>query len=259
MPSEERRGCGYRQIGGLYLVCDPLELIECDRDPKETVLERCQCCGRAFKFSRSIQTFAAKIVLGTHDGKECTCPKKCLLCNPPDDATTYLMWVGRKWYTPQSFKEEARRMGISKRIGPKSIPRDFVIGKSVVYLAMRSIHEDPETGEKKDAVFVAFRPSRIEAVVSEDEDEEVIKKLEEKGFTVVKVKPEPLHMTNPGKVKSLINDDGDERDESTIRVKSPSESDAGRQRVLDEFFAGSEPTGGTTIKGGEEREEVSST
>jgi len=44
-----------------------------------------------------------------------------------------IMWVGRKFYTIESFIEEAKRLGVCKRIGG-GLPYSVVIGKSRVFL-----------------------------------------------------------------------------------------------------------------------------
>lgn len=49
------------------------------------------------------------------------------------DIPHYGMWVGEKFYTIESFIEEAARIGISKRIS--QIPVDLVLGESRIYFA----------------------------------------------------------------------------------------------------------------------------
>lgn len=51
--SESERGCGYRKIGALYLVCRPGLTLVCDGLPMP--LEPCECCGFEPPFSRNLQ------------------------------------------------------------------------------------------------------------------------------------------------------------------------------------------------------------
>lgn len=70
----------------------------------------------------------------------CKDDNRCHVCNPPSGLISFLMTVGEKYYTPENFVAEAQVMGVSKRI--PTMPRDLVLGKSVVYLA----HPEAVTG-----------------------------------------------------------------------------------------------------------------
>jgi hypothetical protein len=89
-----------------------------------------------------------------------------------------LIWVGETHYpTPRHFNNEADRMGISRRIN--SVPRDFVIGETVVMLAHRRaiLKTNPAMGEEIEytpGIFRIFKPTHIEIVVNGDEETEVI-------------------------------------------------------------------------------------
>ncbi len=86
--------------------------------------------------------------------------ERCPVCTPPNEIH-YLLWVGRKFYTPESFMEEAREMGISKRI--PNIPDNFQIGKTWVFLA----HIDGANGEP--GCIMAFKPTHVDLVVKDGE------------------------------------------------------------------------------------------
>ena len=55
-----------------------------------------------------------------------------------------IMWVGRSYYTIDSFIKEAKRLGACKRFGG-GLPRDIVVGKSRVFL----VHDFSEEDKKK--------------------------------------------------------------------------------------------------------------
>ena len=84
---------------------------------------------------------------------------RCPVCSPPNEIH-YLLWVGKTHYTPESFMEEAREMGISKRI--PNIPDNFQIGKTWVFLA----HIEGANGEP--GCIMAFRPTHVDLVVENE-------------------------------------------------------------------------------------------
>jgi len=177
-PIERRRGCGYRKIGKLYLVGSGLSR-ECDNLPYPIV--ECECCGWKPKFTRNFM-WINKNYIKPHE--DCSCDPRCPICHPEsNDLTKYgLMWVGKRYYTPQSFIREALEMGVSKAI--PLIPKGLVLGKTWVLLA----HKECEFEDgKREGIFYAFIPQRIEMLVWEDTPEEKIKELEEKGITVIRV------------------------------------------------------------------------
>jgi hypothetical protein len=112
MAIEQRRGCGYRKAGGLYLVGALNNMVPVDYLP--TCIDYAQTRGA---------TWAE--------------PKRLLLGVPPGEAAAYrarekalLMWVGAEHYaTTADFLAEARSIGVSKRI--QSIPDDAKIGDAV--------------------------------------------------------------------------------------------------------------------------------
>lgn len=191
---ERARGCGYRKGGGIYLVTDGIGRY-CGALP--IPLSVCPTCHTGFKPSRGwtwVNLAALAAVRGCASDNCGDCPIA--------DAKIQevgLLWVGEKFYpTPSTFANEANKMGISRRIS--TLPRHFKLGETWVALAHRkaipeAVKERTEIGVEVDAVkytpaiFHVFKPARIEYVVKEDDSEEKLNKLEERGFSLVKVIP----------------------------------------------------------------------
>jgi hypothetical protein len=138
---EAKRGCGYRVLGGLYLCSDGIA-VECDRLPY--LLEICPVCGQGIKQGRGFTELDWAQFCGGDHGSQVTIPAslpdevcrdkfKCPLCQPRRGEIMYLMWVGRKFYTPEEFSAEAVKMGVSKRIA--FIPDGLVLGETRMLLA----------------------------------------------------------------------------------------------------------------------------
>jgi hypothetical protein len=208
MAVEERRGCGYRKVGGLYLVGGMMD-AECDRLPLE--LTTCPVCGSGIHFMRSLTRVNPFRLWGNH-GSECIDPLKCFACYPPDD-TAYIMMVGKRYYpTTADFLQEAQRLGVSKRIPSNALPHDLKLGETVVYLAHPEAveaweDEDPEASKlvfakvktKRLGVFCAFIPRRVEKLCwQSDYTEENIKKNRQRGIDLVSV-PDGDRDHAPGK------------------------------------------------------------
>jgi hypothetical protein len=202
--TEQARGCGFRKPGGLYLVTDGPG-VPCALMPLE--LHVCTACGRGVKPSRGWTWIEPAGVFGEalHEHGEPTCP----LSSPTGlGPRAGLLWVGAKFYrTPGEFTDEARRMGISRRIS--TVPRGFTLGQWVL-LAHRAALEcescygtGDDDGEAvgnprarcrpchgvggEQGVFHVFRPQRIEYVVRESDTEKKLAHLERRGITLVKV------------------------------------------------------------------------
>lgn len=179
---EGRRGCGYRKAGGIYLVSSGYGR-HCGALPIE--LSVCPTCHAGFKPARG-WTWVNLAALAAVRG--CSKEGGCGDCPIADGRIQEvgLIWVGEKFYpTAESFQKEANAMGISRRIA--QIPRKFVLGETWVALAHRKVIEalpDPKAG-----IFHVFKPIAIEYVVKEDDSEEKLNKLEERGLTLVKVIP----------------------------------------------------------------------
>lgn len=184
---EGKRGCGYRKPGGLYMVSGKAGR-DCGRFP--IPLTVCPTCSAGIKPARGWTWIDSGPILEANPcsslGWSCsTCPLQM-----PTDRVG-LIWIGAKFYdSPQKFQSEAARMGISRRI--KSIPRDFVLGKTWVWLAHRHVIQTNELDEDGDpifrpAVFMAFLPTAIEYVVKGDEDEEELQRMIDRGITLVRI------------------------------------------------------------------------
>jgi len=134
------------------------------------------------------------------------------MCQPRDEVA-FIMGVGQRYYSPQSFVEEAMRLGVSKRI--PAVPKDLVLGQTVVYLShphavevkeaplvqyamdvARNLDSSQQTllldAEHKPeyalGIFCAFVPRRIEMLVWESEaTPERLENLRKRGITPVLV------------------------------------------------------------------------
>lgn len=163
MAVEPIRGCGYRKVGGLYLVGGYLDL-PCDRLPMP--LPACPTCGHAVKLTRTFTEFNPYRLMGIHNDCQ-DGVRPCLVCDPPDDIA-FAMRVGARYYTPQSFLEEARAMGISKRI--PWLPKNLILGTTIVYLAhKKTIVAEKEDPNDKDTYlpgsFAAFIPKQVDKIM----------------------------------------------------------------------------------------------
>lgn len=204
--SEQERGCGYRKIGGAYLVGTGLA-VACDALPLE--LMDCPCCGFSVPFSRNIIKIHGGYLAGRMKGHECRDKFPCPICHGKFERF-YLMYVSQKVYSPDTFKSEAVRQGVSKRIPPQSIPKDLKLGEDWILLAMNKYplntpehpdkrYMDDEVHEAK-AVFYAFRPIRIEIMLWSDTPKAVIDQWRKKGFTPVFIPHTPENEAKHGGV-----------------------------------------------------------
>jgi hypothetical protein len=199
MAVEGRRGCGYRTVGGMYLVSDGFS-FPCDRLTFE-IPEVCPCCGGGTKFSRGwTWVDPVKLFDGNHKflsaliqiGESINyldCPPieqfcdclggNCPVCRPAlMNGQAALLWVGERHYSPEEFKAEAAKMGVSKKI--PTIPRDLKVGETWVLCAhKKAIEKDvfvkhDEGGDDWEThnfpgIFFAFQPNRIEKIVKQSD------------------------------------------------------------------------------------------
>lgn len=131
MSVEPRRGCGYRKIGGLYLVSGGYGVV-CDRLP--IPLGVCPTCSHGIKQTRGFTWVdAAALVGGVHPN--CADDFPCPLCMAPHQlGRCGLLWIGEKFYkTPYDFDREAAVLGVSRRIS--AIPRGFKVGETWILFA----------------------------------------------------------------------------------------------------------------------------
>lgn len=192
MAVEARRGCGYRKVGGLYVVGD-YSGEPCERLPVPII--PCTVCGECLKFSRSWAWVKPKYILEgartcTHHEPHCG---RCPVCSPeligqtcqPHDKVG-LLWVGKQFYkSPAEWVDEAVKLGISRRIA--AIPKGFVLGKTLLFFA----HQEAIQRDKDPAVpgvFFVWRPQRIELIVTKSmRNEEWVQDYEKRGVTLVEV------------------------------------------------------------------------
>jgi hypothetical protein len=212
--SELERGCGYRKIGGAYLVGTGLA-VPCDALPLELV--DCSCCGFKVPFSRNIIKIHGGYLAGRLRGHQCRDEFPCPICSGHIDRF-YIMYVSQKLYTPESFMAEALAQGVSKRIPPQSIPKDLALGQDWIMLAMfkyplklragESSMDRAERGAKDGeewrdfreakAVFYAFKPERKEILLWSDTPNAVIRRWEKQGFTPVLIEHTPENEAKHG-------------------------------------------------------------
>ena len=174
---EQKRGCGFRQPGGLYLCASYEQTAPCDCLPI-WLPDDCQPI-RGWKWI-ALNTIQNGAVCQCHRTHESWCP----VCRHQID-TSGLLWVGESFYpTTKSFLDEAKKMGFSKRIG--AIPTDFILGQTWVSFAHRLIPTD-EDGNAKSGVFFVLKPQTIEYVVKETDTDEHLTRLEQQGVTLVRI------------------------------------------------------------------------
>lgn len=171
---EQRRGCGYRSVGGYYLVAEG-SWGGCCRFPVP-LPERCGFCGAGIVPSRGWTWVNADVLLEPVPLSDPRC-HSCPLS--PRLGQAGLLWVGEKWYaTPADFIAEADTRGISRRI--PTVPKGFILGTTWVLLA----HRLPQP-----RIFAAFKPQRIEKVVDPATTPEEAAALRKRGITPVIVRP----------------------------------------------------------------------
>lgn len=193
MACESKRGCGYRKVGGLYLVGSGIGL-NCDRLP--IPLEICQCCGQGIKQTRGwTWVNIAGLVGGNHvlletkSGGPCECPAFCPLChNVAKMGKGGLLWIGTQFYPSiAAFEQEAGALGISRRI--TTLPRGFEVGKTWVLLAHPRGIAKPVSELKSEwtpAIFRVWKPERVELIFKESaRGSEEVQAAEKRGITPV--------------------------------------------------------------------------
>lgn len=183
MAVEPRRGCGYRKIGGLYLVSGPGGM-PCDRLPFPLTI--CPTCNQGIKQTRGWTWVTPNTLFG---GMHSDCMDgwhTCPVCQPTPDRAG-LLWIGEKFYpTPTEFHMEAADLGISRRI--KAIPRGFEIRKTWILLAHPKAIREFKESEYEAGIIKVWRPTRIEKILPESKrGSEEAAELDKKGITCVYV------------------------------------------------------------------------
>lgn len=221
--AEGRRGCGYRKVGGLYLVCDGPG-VECGGLP--LVVETCPTCSAGIKPTRGWTWINPKALFPERE--QCGQPW-CATC-PANERPerSGLIWVGTQHYaTPADFTREAQKVGVSRRIS--TLPKDFKVGETWIFLGHRRgmparctnsgssprvpggpvCFKDCKLCEGTGtmyvpAIFHIFRPSRIEQIVGPEKDErdDDIQRMRKRGI-------EPVIVERLDETGELIPDDDD--------------------------------------------------
>lgn len=138
MAVEAKRGCGYRKVGGLYLVGKGGGM-PCCKLPLP--LEVCPCCNQGIKQTRGWTWIdAGKMFPGgcrisnAGDVMKLIGLGNCPMGNPASLGRIGLLWIGERFYkTPGAFLKEGEELGISRRL--TAVPRDFKLGETWVALA----------------------------------------------------------------------------------------------------------------------------
>jgi len=186
--TERARGCGYRKKGGMYLVSDGIA-AGCCLLPQE--LNVCPCCGAGIKQSRGFTWVSSELLTNPRKCGDNMCP---LLLAMMTSERMGLMWVGEKYYnTAADFTREGMAMGVSKRIA--QIPNDLIVGETWVLLAHPKaipLFNRDTAGAKTNTgfapgIFQAFKPSHIEYIVTGNETEEELNRMEKRGITLIDV------------------------------------------------------------------------
>lgn len=217
-----KRGCGWRAKGGLYMISGE-PMAPCGRLP--IPLEICPCCGAGFKFSRGFTWVNGDEIKNklAPDCKPTNIPglkNACEITICPMSPEVPLgkmglIWIGKKFYSISEWLNEAHKknpksgelVGISRRI--KSLPRDFKVGETRVFMAHIEAIETPcpdcildgvyyvnkkcekckgEAVIYSPGIFQVFKPTAIEYVCRGDESEKEIEDMRKRGITPVIVK-----------------------------------------------------------------------
>ncbi len=223
---EARRGCGFREPGGLYLVSGGL-MAPCGKLP--IPVSTCPTCGAGIKPARGWTWIDGDALAAT---KECdSTPLACMHCPLGKPiGRCGLLWIGpRSYKTPEDFIVEVLTVGVSRRIG--AVPRGLEIGKTWVFVAHRKAitrvcdcvthmectgrqcecEECGGTGVvNRPAIFHAFRPTAIEYIVRDEDTDEHLEGLEKRGITLIKVTAveDPLFEENQEAAVSVAGDGG---------------------------------------------------
>lgn len=189
MAVEEKRKCGFRKVGGMYFVGSGMS-GDCHRLPMP--IHVCPVCSNGLKYSMGFTWLDPGKFFGkcTHEDEPCHL-RGCNVCSPPEGKHG-LLWVGKKFYSAEEFTHEAIMQGVSKRIS--AVPRDFKLGETWIYLAhleggkiIEPLLEGGTMEQKIPAVFYAFKPARIEKIItqSQSEDKEFMEDLDKRNITPV--------------------------------------------------------------------------
>lgn len=187
---DHKRGCGWRQKGGLYLIGSQLT-NPCGKLPLQ--LNQCDICGFNLKPCRSFTEITIPNLFEMPSNKcECklySCSERCLMSSVRQKEKALLLWCGENFYpTPESFLREATELGISRRV--HAVPKTFKLGQIAVFIAHRkaiSVTDEDNKVTYNCGIICAFIPQRIEYVVKDNDTDRKLEGLTNKGVTLVKV------------------------------------------------------------------------
>jgi hypothetical protein len=207
--SEAKRGCGYRKVGGLYLV-GPKPSRGCEKLPVE--LHVCPTCQNGIKQTRGWIWVEAKPIFEAQECRAQGARSSAMVANGMSTHMSYkscddcllggeigrlgnkcgLLWVGGKFYPePQDWIQETNTLGVSRRIA--ALPRGFKLGEHWVLIAHpRAIKRGPRTPEEeaeiletnrthaqddlplqaflvRKGIISVFQPTAIEKIVTESQ------------------------------------------------------------------------------------------
>jgi hypothetical protein len=231
MAVEARRGCGYRKVGGIYLVCNGAGVV-CDRLPFP--LHVCPVCNQGIKQSLGWTWVNGELLFGgPHKPSECKEPKNnwCVVCDETEKIRhAGLLWTGKRFYKNiEDFNEEAKKLGISRRIS--TIPKGFRLGETWVLMAhpkaffnikptpltVGFLDEDHALFDAKytPGIFSAFKPSAVEEIITDKQakDKDFMAELEAHSKKVgVKITPVVVPADDKDHQGTVYDKDEEEND-----------------------------------------------
>ena len=200
---EERRACGFRTPGGLYVV-GAGEGAPCGKLPG--LLTRCELCGagvkptRGFQWINPVQIFAPVTCwydprtadpitpdpLYSERSKACSsCP--LYLVDLRVGKKAGLLWAGERVYsTPDDFNREADSLGVSRRVS--SIPKGLKVGDLCFIAHRKAIPAMQGAPPIYPGIIRAFRITSLDYIVKGDESDDVLDRHEKRGLRLVRVK-----------------------------------------------------------------------
>lgn len=201
---EKRRGCGYRQPGGLYAFQGGFTDTACCLLPQ--LVDSCASCGAGIKPARGWTWVKPEAILDSpfceiaefrEQSKERfpfsdRCPAR-FLAHGFDPATGLklegkvgLLWIGAEHYAlPSLFVHEARTMGISRRL--TQIPRDFTVDRDWILLGHRKAAGSPP--EYHPGIFMLWKPKELQYVLKPTDTAEDVRRMLRRGIRPVIVEP----------------------------------------------------------------------
>lgn len=209
-----KRLCGTRKLGHLYLI--GLATIEpCHVLPFPLV--KCPVCGHGIKPFRGIRFEIDPELLFGDACKNATIPNQssighlhceiCAVCSPKfwrDFGNKFaLTWVNSRYYSPETFYQEAYRHGVCLQIS--KMPRQLINLKWEDYPKIFLAHRKACNGQP--GIFMSFGPVAVQKLVPEDISTEEVNKLINAGIEPVIVKKkEAKHQPQPVALEVLVNE-----------------------------------------------------